>query len=58
MSAIGEALKRHEGCNIYGWLELERVAGNIHFAVSFGCGFASWCESRVACGCLRLCPHA
>lgn len=33
MTAIGEALKRHEGCNIYGWLDVARVAGNIHFAV-------------------------
>lgn len=34
MTAIEEALKRHEGCNIYGWLDVARVAGNIHFAVS------------------------
>lgn len=25
MSAIGDALKRHEGCNIYGWLEVRRA---------------------------------
>ncbi|KAL4856382.1 Endoplasmic reticulum-Golgi intermediate compartment protein 3 [Chlorella vulgaris] len=33
LSEIGDALKRHEGCNIHGWLEVQRVAGNIHFAV-------------------------
>ena len=33
MTLISDALKRHEGCNIHGWLEVERVAGNIHFAV-------------------------
>ena len=33
LSAIGDALKRHEGCNLYGWLQVARVAGNIHFAV-------------------------
>lgn len=33
LTDIAEAIKRHEGCNIYGWLEVARVAGNIHFAV-------------------------
>ncbi|EFN54050.1 hypothetical protein CHLNCDRAFT_136126 [Chlorella variabilis] len=33
MNEIGAALKRHEGCNIHGWLEVQRVAGNVHFAV-------------------------
>jgi hypothetical protein len=33
LTEIGDAVKRHEGCNIYGWLEVARVAGNIHFAV-------------------------
>jgi hypothetical protein len=33
MSEIAEALKRHEGCNIHGWVEVARVAGNLHFAV-------------------------
>jgi hypothetical protein len=33
LTEIGAALKRHEGCNVYGWMEVARVAGNIHFAV-------------------------
>lgn len=33
MDGIREALKRHEGCNIHGWLEVERVAGNVHLSV-------------------------
>ncbi len=33
MGEIGSALRRHEGCNIHGWLDVQRVAGNIHFAV-------------------------
>ncbi|PRW39153.1 endoplasmic reticulum-Golgi intermediate compartment 3 [Chlorella sorokiniana] len=33
LTDISEAIKRHEGCNIYGWLQVARVAGNIHFAV-------------------------
>lgn len=27
------AVERLEGCNIYGWLHVHRVAGNIHFSV-------------------------
>ena len=43
MSLISDALKRHEGCNINGWLEVERVAGNIHFAVGWLYkGLAGW----------------
>ena len=30
---IRDGVERHEGCNIFGWLEVQRVAGNIHFAV-------------------------
>lgn len=33
MTSLREAVQRHEGCNLYGWLEVQRVAGNIHFAV-------------------------
>lgn len=33
MGDISEALKRHEGCNIEGWLDVARVQGNVHFAV-------------------------
>lgn len=33
MNDISEALKRHEGCNVAGWLDVARVAGNVHFAV-------------------------
>ena len=27
------AMKEHEGCNIAGWLEVQRVAGNFHVSV-------------------------
>lgn len=30
---VKEAVIRHEGCNLYGWFEVQRVAGNIHFGV-------------------------
>lgn len=33
MNEVRDAVMRHEGCNIFGWLEVQRVAGNIHFAV-------------------------
>ncbi|KAG7670376.1 hypothetical protein Ndes2437A_g04899 [Nannochloris sp. 'desiccata'] len=33
MNEVRDAVMRHEGCNIRGWLEVQRVAGNIHFAV-------------------------
>ena len=26
------ALQRGEGCNVYGWLQVPRVAGNLHFS--------------------------
>lgn len=30
---VRDAVIRHEGCNLYGWFEVQRVAGNIHFGV-------------------------
>ena len=27
------AVKEHEGCNVAGWLEVQRVAGNFHISV-------------------------
>lgn len=33
MNEVRDAVMRHEGCRIHGWLEVQRVAGNIHFAV-------------------------
>lgn len=33
MSDVRDAIHNHEGCNILGWLEVQRLAGNIHFAV-------------------------
>jgi hypothetical protein len=33
MNEVRDAVMRHEGCNIHGWLEVQRVAGNVHFAV-------------------------
>lgn len=32
-AAMNAALDKHEGCNIYGWLEVQRVAGNFHLSV-------------------------
>jgi hypothetical protein len=61
MALISEALKRHEGCNIHGWLEVERVAGNIHFSVKPDALFLSMTTEGVKqvrvllwrwCGCL------
>ena len=33
LQAIKRALQAHEGCNMYGWLELQRVAGLVHISV-------------------------
>ena len=33
MKAVREEIKNHYGCNIYGWVNVSRVAGNLHFAV-------------------------
>ena len=33
MNEVREAVTRHEGCNVFGWLQVQRVAGNVHFAV-------------------------
>lgn len=30
---MNSALDKHEGCNIHGWLEVQRVAGNFHLSV-------------------------
>ena len=32
-AAMNAAIEKHEGCNIYGWLEVQRVAGNFHLSV-------------------------
>lgn len=32
-AAMNAALDKHEGCNIHGWLEVQRVAGNFHLSV-------------------------
>lgn len=32
-AAMNAALDEHEGCNIHGWLEVQRVAGNFHLSV-------------------------
>ena len=32
-TAMNAALDKHEGCNIHGWLEVQRVAGNFHLSV-------------------------
>ena len=28
MTDIGDAIKRHEGCNMYGWLQVRRASGH------------------------------
>jgi hypothetical protein len=33
IGALREALKRHDGCAVEGWLALKRVAGSVHFGV-------------------------
>jgi hypothetical protein len=33
IGALREALKRHDGCAVEGWLALRRVAGSVHFGV-------------------------
>ena len=30
---MNKAMDAHEGCNIYGWLDLQRVAGNLRISV-------------------------
>lgn len=30
---VNKAMDAHEGCNIYGWLDLQRVAGNLRISV-------------------------
>lgn len=32
MSEIREAILKHEGCNVYGWFDVQRMGGNIHFS--------------------------
>lgn len=32
-AAMNAAFDKHEGCNIHGWLEVQRVAGNFHLSV-------------------------
>lgn len=33
MEEVAGAVSRHEGCNLYGWVQVQKIAGNIHFAV-------------------------
>ena len=30
---VNKAMDGHEGCNIYGWLDLQRVAGSLRISV-------------------------
>lgn len=45
---MNAALDKHEGCNIHGWLEVQRVAGNFHLSVHADHYFAM----RSVCYCL------
>lgn len=51
-----QALKRGEGCNIFGWLEVPRVAGNLHFSGETG-GLRQSCSEDEAehMGCAHRC---
>lgn len=33
IDAVKAAIARHEGCNIFGWLDVDRLAGTLHFTV-------------------------
>ena len=33
VDAIELAMTEHEGCNVAGWLDVQRVAGNFHMSV-------------------------
>ena len=33
MAGIERALRAHDGCNVHGWVDVQRVAGNLHFSV-------------------------
>ena len=33
MNALNQAMDAHEGCNLAGWLDVQRVAGNFHISV-------------------------
>ena len=45
-AAMNAALDKHEGCNIHGWLEVQRVAGNFHLSVHADHYFAMRSVSR------------
>lgn len=33
VAALNQAMDAHEGCNVAGWLDVQRVAGNFHISV-------------------------
>ena len=37
---MNQAMDAHEGCNIFGWLDLQRVAGNFRVSVHISDFFA------------------
>lgn len=50
---MNAALDKHEGCNIHGWLEVQRVAGNFHLSVHADHYFAM---RSVRCPSVSVCP--
>ena len=36
VNELNAAMDGHEGCNIYGWLDLQRMAGNFRISVHVG----------------------
>lgn len=36
VNELNQAMDGHEGCNIYGWLDLQRMAGNFRVSVHVG----------------------
>ena len=61
-AAMNAALDKHEGCNIHGWLEVQRVAGNFHlsvhadhyFAMRSVCCPSLWSACTVPNCCLQM----
>ncbi len=33
LNMLNEAVDAHEGCNVKGWIDVQRVAGNFHISV-------------------------
>ena len=60
---VNQAMDAHEGCNIFGWLDLQRVAGNFRVSVHVEDFFALTRVWHVQvffmhpAGCMSLCQQ-